>query len=272
MRACARLVVERDRTGRSVVRELRSVSPLTLMPSPPGRHDGDPDTALVHLVGSAAAPLGGDDLDLEVHVGPGAGLRLQGIGATLALPGPHPGPSRMTTRFHVAEAGRLDYRTEPTIVAADADHHTELLADLAPDARLRCREIVVLGRTGEPPGRFTGLTRVRRADTTLLHQRLDLGNPDLDHTPAHLAGHTVIAGELLVRGDDPAEPAGGDWWSLVPLAHGGSLATALAHDALTAERLLTTALATLCRSEGHRCGPNGACALGDESVRRHVRG
>jgi urease accessory protein len=242
VRARARLVVERDGTGRSAVRELRSVSPLTLMPSPPGLHD-DLDTTLVHLVGSAAAPLGGDDLELDVHVGPGARLSLQGIGATLALPGQHPGPSRMAVTAHVAESARLEYLTEPTIVATDADHHTALRADLAPDARLRCREVLVLGRTGEQPGRLTSHTRVHRAGTTLLHQRLDVGDPDLDTTAAHLAGHRVLATELLIWGDDVPEPVSGDWWSLVPLAHGGSLATALAHDAITAERLLATAVA-----------------------------
>lgn len=243
MKAHARLVVERDRTGRSVVRDLRSVSPLTLMPSPPGLHDGDPNTTLVHLVGSAAAPLGGDDLHLEVHVGPGAGLALHGIGATLALPGQHPGRSLMSVTVHVAEGGRLEYLTEPTIVAAAADHHTELHADLATDARLRCREVVVLGRTGEQPGRFRSDTHVRRADTTLLRQRLDIGDADLDRTAPHLAGHRVVATELLVWGDDPPEPVSGDWWSLLPLAGGGSLATALAQDAMTAHRLLATAVA-----------------------------
>lgn len=242
MRARARLVVERDDTGRSTVRELRSACPLTLVPSPPGLHE-DPETTLVHLVGSAAAPLGGDDLELDVHVGPGARLCLTGIGATLALPGQHPGPSRMSVTLHVADAARLEYRTEPTIIAADADHHSELRVDLAADAGLRCREVLVLGRTGEHPGRLHSHTRVHRAGTTLLHQQLDVGDEDLDHTAAHLAGHRVIATELLVWGEDVRQPVGGEWWSLVPLAHGGSLATALAPDAITAERLLATAVA-----------------------------
>lgn len=243
MKAVARLVVERDGTGRSVVRDLRSVSPLTLMPCPAARHDEDPDTALVHVVGSAAAPLGGDVLELAVEVGPGAALTLRAIGATLVLPGQRPGPSHTSVTFDVAEGGRLEYLTEPTIVAAGARHHASLRADLAPDARLRLREVVVLGRSGEQPGRFRGDTLVRRDGTTLLCQHLDLGDPDLDVSPAHLSGHHVIATDLLVGEPDPAEPAVGEWWSLVPLAHGGSLATALADDTVTAYRLLDTATA-----------------------------
>jgi urease accessory protein len=243
VKAVARLVVERDRTGRSVVRDLRSVSPLTLMPCPAACHDEDPDTALVHLVGSAAAPLGGDVLGVEVAVGPGAALTLRAIGATVVLPGQHPGPSRTAVTFHVSDGGRLEYLAEPTVVAAGADHHASLCADLASDARLHLREVVVLGRSGEQPGRFRSDTRVRRDGATLLRQRLDLGDPDLDASPAHMAGHHVIATDLLVGEPDPPEPAVGDWWSLVPLAHGGSLATVLAKDTITAYRLLDTAIA-----------------------------
>lgn len=243
MKAAARLVVALDDTGRSVVRDLRSASPLTLMPCPATRHDEDPGTALVHLVGSAAAPLGGDDLALTVEVGPGAALSLRGIGATLALPGQHPGSGRMSVTIRVAEGGRLEYLTEPTVVAAEADHRTELHADLAADARLRCREVVVLGRSGERPGRLRGDVRLRRDGTTLLRQHLDLGGPEPDDGPAHLAGHPVVATELLVWGADPDSPSVGDWWSLVPLARGGSLATALAPDTLVAYRLLDTATA-----------------------------
>jgi urease accessory protein len=37
---------------------------------------------------------------------------------------------------------------------------------------------------------------------------------------------------------DPPAAVAGDWCSLVPLAAGGSLATALAHDAVAAQRML----------------------------------
>ncbi|MBB5960490.1 urease accessory protein [Saccharothrix tamanrassetensis] len=186
-------------------------------------------------------PLGGDVLGLPVEVRPGAGLNLRGIGATLVLPGQHPGPSRMSVSFQVADGGRLEYLTEPTIVAAGADHHAELRADLASDALLRCREVVVLGRSDEPPGRFRGDTHVHRDGTTLLREHLDLGTPGLDACSTHLAGHRVIAAELRIGDPDPGEPVAGDWWSLVPLAYGGSPATALAGDTITAYHLLDTA-------------------------------
>ncbi|GGM74936.1 urease accessory protein UreD [Longimycelium tulufanense] len=242
MKASARLVVERDSAGRSVVRELRSMSPLTLVPRRSLLANAT-GPALVHLVSSATAPLGGDDLELSVLVGPGAHLRLHGVAATLALPGHRPGGSRMTLHLQVADGGRLEYLPEPTVVTARADHHAELCADLAGDARLRCREVLVLGRSGERPGRLRSDIRLTRDGDPLLRQRLDVGDPTLDSTPAHLAGHRVLATELLVWGADPAEPVSGDWWSLAPLARGGSLATVLADDTVAADRMLRTALA-----------------------------
>ena len=53
----------------------------------------------------------------------------------------------------------------------------------------------------------------------------------------------MLATELLVWGADPERPVGERWWSLTPLAAGGSLATALAPDAVTAHRWLDTARA-----------------------------
>jgi urease accessory protein len=36
----------------------------------------------------------------------------------------------------------------------------------------------------------------------------------------------------------PREPDGGEWWSVVPLAAGGTLATALGDDVVTVTRVL----------------------------------
>ena len=75
MKAHARLTACFD-GSRTVLRELRSMAPLTLFP----RRASGP-TAVVHLVNSATSPLGGDDLLLSLHVGPGASLRVSGVAA-----------------------------------------------------------------------------------------------------------------------------------------------------------------------------------------------
>jgi urease accessory protein len=227
-------VVELDGRGHSVVRGLRSAAPLTLVPA---RAHG-PGPVTVRLVNSAAAPLAGDDLELTVEVGPGAGLTLEGVAATLALPGHRFEPSRFTIGITAGAGAAVAYLPEPTVITARARHESVLRADLAAGAELRCREVLVLGRAGECPGHLASEVHIVRGGCPVLRQRLAIGDPALDRGAAHLAGHRVLASDILV--DDRPAPAadGGEWWSLTPLAAGGSVATALAGDTITAMRLI----------------------------------
>jgi urease accessory protein len=242
VRARARVVVELGPDGRSVVRELRSQPPLALVPQRGATAARSP-VATVHMVGSATSPLGGDDVGLDVEVGPGAGLVLTGVAATLALPGQAGRPSRLVVRLQVADDAGLQYLPEPTVVTGRADHHGELYAELGAGSRLRCREVLVAGRSGEPAGRFRGLVRVQDGRRPLLAQEQELGDPALQASAAHLAGRRVLGTEVLVWGDDPADAVAGDWWSLSPLPSRGCLASAVGSDAVSAQRALADAVA-----------------------------
>lgn len=238
LRARARLVAVRD-GDRTVARELRSQAPLSLVPQRGAVARTGPLT--VHLVGSAATPLGGDDVGLEVLVGPGAEVVLTGVAAAVALAG----ASRLDLRFTVADGGALAYRPGPTVVTRRADHTASLHVQLGEGARLVAREVLVAGRTGEPSGRYRGCVRVDGPAGPLLVQAQELGDPTLHGSPAHLAGHRVLATEVRIGGPDPGAAVAGGWWSLVPLARGGCLATAVAGDAVTARRRLDEALAAV---------------------------
>lgn len=240
MRATALLRVERGSGGRTVVRELRSQPPLTLVPRR-GAVPSPDGTAIVHLVSSALSPLGGDRVDLRVHVGAGARLRLLGTAASIVLPGQHPGRSTSTVTIEVSDGGVVEYLPQPAVVSSRADHRADLLVELSSDARARCRETLVLGRHGEQPGSVVSTTRFSREGAPLLRQRLDIGGPQT--SVERLAGVRVIATETVVWDDDPVESSSGQWWSLVPLAKGGAMANALAADAPTAERRLAEAIA-----------------------------
>jgi urease accessory protein len=242
--ARARIVVERD-GGRSVVRELRSQPPLSLLPRR-GTAAARSPVATVHMVGSATTPLGGDDVALDVVVGEGADLVLTGVAAALALPGQGAAAaSRLIVRLRLGDGAGVQYLPEPTVVTRRADHHAELHAELGAGARLRCREVLVAGRSEEPSGRYRGLTRVQDCATgrPLLVQGQELGDPDLQASAAHLAGRRVLGTEVLVWGADPDEALAGTWWSLTPLAGRGSLATAVGPDAVSADRALAQAIA-----------------------------
>ena len=241
MRSDTLLHVGRTTDHRTTIRDLRSETPIRLIPRRPAvpSHDG---SITVRIVAAAAAPLGGDHLTLHVHVGTGAHLRLIGTGATLVLPGPAGDPSSSTVHVAIDAGGTLEYLPDETIVCTGADHHTALHVNLATDATLRYRETLILGRHNETPGRLTTTTHVTRADMPLLRQTLDLTNHRLLGSPSYLTGATVLATELLIGDEDPPTAATGPLWALTPLHAGGTLATALAHDHTTAINRLTTAL------------------------------
>jgi urease accessory protein len=88
---------------------------------------------------------------------------------------------------------------------------------------------------------MTTSQHVVRGGIPVLRQTLEIGDPELDASVAHLAGRRVLATELTVGGPGGCEPASGDWWSRTPLAGGGTLTTALAHDAVEAYAGLTSA-------------------------------
>lgn len=230
VKAAARLVVTLDRYGNSVVRVLRSMAPLTLVP-----HRRVGPVALVHLVSSVTSPLGGDALSLTVEVGPGASLDLRGVAATLALPGPSGEESSSVVRFSLE--GSVRYLPEPTVVTRRAHHTAVVEAELDGHAELRLREVLVLGRTGEASGTLTTSTRATRCGKPLLHQQLVVGSASVDSSCAGLAGKRVVGTELLL--DSVARTAdGGEWWNVVPLAAGGTLATALGDDVVTVTHVL----------------------------------
>jgi urease accessory protein len=253
--ACAELVVV-ARDGRSVVTTLRAQSPLALVPRR-GVTGASRSDAVVHLVGSASTPLAGDDVTLTVTVGAGAHLTLTGVAAAVALPGGRSAdraarPSRTVLRCTVGDGGSLTYLPEPTVVTGRAHHETVLDVVLAPTAALRARDLLVAGRTGERPGRCRGTVRVTECSAAgngaapvrpLLVQTQEIGDPLLDASPAHLAGHRVLGTEVLVGPAREQVPATcGDGWSLSPLPGRGALATAVAHDAVTAARRLAEAV------------------------------
>ncbi|AIG73495.1 Urease accessory protein UreD 1 [Amycolatopsis japonica] len=217
--------------GRTVLRELRSMAPLTLLPK-----RGTGATAVVHLVNSATSPLGGDELKLTIRVGAGASLRLSGVAATIALPGLHGEGSSSLVDIAVDDGGSLEYLPEPTVVTARARHIAVLRAALASGAFLHTREVLVLGRAGERPGSLVTTQHVTRGEMPVLRQTLEIGDSTLDASLAHLAGRRVLATDLVVGG--PVVPeASGEWWSRTSLAAGGTLTTSLAPDAVTALRV-----------------------------------
>lgn len=210
--------------------------------------------ARLTLVGAMSAPLGGDRLAIEAHVGAGARLRLDGSAATLALPGRTGEPAFYDVQLDVGDDACAAWLPEPLITAAGCDLRQTTRITLEGSARLVYREEQILGRSGEETGRLTNRLVVHRAGVPLLDQQLDYGPgvPGWD-SAAVLGGHRAV-GQLLVvdpafeeappaarlLGDD-AGPPGSGYGVVTPLAGPAVLVSAVAPDGLQLRRLLESA-------------------------------
>ncbi|WBB99173.1 urease accessory protein UreD [Solwaraspora sp. WMMA2080] len=225
MRAHARLVAEVDAAGRTRLVCLRGEPPLVLRRTGPAAA-ADGGEVQVHLVGAAAGPLGGDDLRLDVEVGPGARVCLRTVAASLALPGPDGRRSTLQMLVRVATGGELRWLPEPLIAAAGCHHLSRSVVELADGAAVVWREELVCGRDGEPSGDARIDTTVRYAGRTVLRTDLAVG-PRADGWagPAVLAGAKATGSVLVVRpewaaGGPPAAGPLGPGAARLPLAGG----------------------------------------------------
>lgn len=237
MIARGRVVMEADDDGVSRLSCLRSDGPLILRPTA---------GTLVHLVGGAGGPLGGDVLRIEIVVGPGAELILHTVAAAVALPGPAPGPSVVEIDARVGDAGVLRWLPEPTVAAALCDHRTRARVVLAAGARLVWREELVRGRYGEGGGSASSRLSVDYDSRPLVRHQVEVGADHPAWASPAVGGDARCTGSVLVV--DPGWVAGpprpslladGDGTAAVlPLAGPAVHVVALAPDARTLRRLL----------------------------------
>lgn len=167
----------------------------------------------IGLLATTALLLGGDVVELDVRVGPGARLDLFDVAGTVAYHG-RGEPSGWHVRVEVAEGAALTYAGEPFVVGDGADVTRTLRVDLAAGASVVVRDTVVLGRTGQRGGRLRSLTTVRRDGRPILleDQRLD---PDgLRHAPGLLGPHRVLD-TVVWLGTAPPGPTGATTYGLV---------------------------------------------------------
>ena len=226
MRAAVSVVAEADPRGHAgSVRYpiLAAAPPLALRPTPHG----------LYLAASAAGPLGGDRVDIDVTVRAGATLVLRTVGAAIALPGNPGACSRLRWCLRVGDGAGLELLPSPTVIADGAWHASEVEVDLARSATLVLREQVVLGRHGERGGRWQSRTRVTREGQLVLAQDHDLDGADTaSGGPYGMGGHSCF-GSVTQIGRGTGGYATGGTWVRMPLAAADAvLAVAVARDAV----------------------------------------
>lgn len=174
--------------------------------------------AQVHLVGTAAGPMGGDEVEVGVVLGPGARLEVLGVASSVILPGRHQARSRLHLDLEVAAGAELVCALPVVVVTGRAEHAVTTTARLAGDARLRLVDAVRLGRHGEPGGWWRGSLDVTRDGAPLLRQTTSLGEDPDD-------GLRALTSVLDTTGTGGATADGST--VVMPLAAGGTLTVTL---------------------------------------------
>ncbi len=202
------------------------------------------DGATLWIVGSAACPVGEDDITIDLQVGGGVTAMVRNVAATLVYAARGEG-TRLTTRLYVASGATLTWKPEPVIVTARARHRATIVADVQTGGALVADEVVVFGRSEEAAGRYVSVTDLRRDGMPVCLSSFDTATPGWSG-PGGTAGAKVVGTRLVVgpsdAGDDErATPVDASTVVLRPEG-GGTLATTLAPDPERARAQLDAAL------------------------------
>jgi urease accessory protein len=161
--------------------------------------------ARIGLVATEALLLGGDQIDIEIEVGPGCWLELVETAGTVAYDA-NGVSSSWTVRIRVGAGGVLLWAGEPFVVSHGANVRRRTVIDLDEGAVACLRETIVLGRTGETGGAIRSHMSVRRSQKTLLEEDLDLTDIGVRRLPGILGSARVIDSAILLGMRAPVIP------------------------------------------------------------------
>ncbi len=143
--------------------------------------------ARVALVATRASLLGGDRVALDVSLGAGCALEIVELAATIALHARGGPPALLEATVRLGPGARLVWLGEPLIAAAGCGVVRSTRVELARGAVVLLRDALVLGRSGEEPGRARTHTRITLEGRPVLEEALDT-------EPAWLLASRVVAG------------------------------------------------------------------------------
>lgn len=219
MHSRVEIVADVAADGRTVLARLKAHGQLAVRRTAPGT---------VHLVGTAAGPLGGDALEVSVLVRSGARLSVTGVAATLALPGRAGGWAVSVLDLAVQDGARLDHALPPLVVCRRAQLRTTTRLSLAATAAAEITEQVMFGRHGERGGDWIGrvvvdcdgLPLLRATQRSALLRAAPIGAGEVRALVSRLSVGPGIMTEAGTSGNAVT----------CPLAAGGVLVTSIGPD------------------------------------------
>ncbi|MCQ1947693.1 urease accessory protein UreD [Arthrobacter sp. zg-Y1116] len=127
----------------------------------------------VALIGIHMMLLGGDDVRIEVAVGPGVTLEVVEPAGMVAYDAEGK-QARWTLEAVLDEGAVLIWEGAPFVAAAGSNVLRETRVKLGVGARVLLRETLVLGRSGEEAGPLRSITRLTGPNGDYLYEDLDL--------------------------------------------------------------------------------------------------
>jgi urease accessory protein len=186
--------------GRTRITDLVCRPPLQILRAhhlDPGR----PDVASVILASPAGGILQGDDLTVDIRVGPGARLRVGTQSATRIYRAPT-GEARQVVRLEVEAGGYLEYVPDPFIPYAGSRFTSRTTAIVSADAALIIEEVVAPGRAARGEilafERFESAVEIARPNGMLLATDAVVLDRQEPMRMVGALGRYLVIGTLLV--------------------------------------------------------------------------
>jgi urease accessory protein len=214
------------------VRWVRDAPPIAFRQTP----------AAIYLVGTAASPVGDDQVSLHVIVEEGARLTLRSVASTIAWASTG---SSLSIEVEVRTGGSLDWHLQPLVASRWCNFSQRAAVSLAAGARLRWVEEVVLGRHNEEPGRLELRLDVDVDRKPLLRHQLTVGPGARGWDGPAVLGRQRAVGIVLTAGEanGTGGSVAGEGWAAMPLEGPGLLVQAAAPHLLDLRKALACAVA-----------------------------
>ena len=204
MRWPARLALIASRDAEATRVHARHDGPLRLLKTLYPEGSAVAHAVLVHPPGGL---VGGDRLDIDIDVQPGAHLLVTTPAATRFYRS-NAGEAAQVVQARVAAGARLEWLPQETLAYPACDARNEVRLSLAPGASLFATEVLGLGlpAAGEPYERGRLLQHLEITGQWLDRGRLDAGDRALLDGPCGLAGHRIL-GTLAYAQTTPLDGA-----------------------------------------------------------------